>query len=338
MDITQTLFALSNAAGVTGVSSALDILEPIASRFGKPRRDNMGGLTVFMDYGTDKTVMLDAHIDEIGFVVTGVDEDGFVNVAKSGGVDIRTLPGQEVTVHAAEPLYGVFCCPVPHLSKNEKAMPPIEDMAVDIGFSPIESQARVRPGDRVSFRQSSVSLQNERITGKSFDNRAGAAVLLRAAELIKDGGAPGVNIALCFSAQEELGCRGAKTMAYELRPAEAVVVDVSFGDGAGVPESRCGKLDGGVMIGVAPTLYKPISNRMISLAFKHDISYQLEGMGGVTSTNADVISLTGAGIPCGLLSIPLRYMHTVVELISPGDVESAARLIFHYIKEWGRDE
>lgn len=335
MDVKRILFELSHVAGVTGVSYAADISEIALARYGPTRRDAMGGVYALLDYGKEKTILLDAHLDEIGLMATGIDEDGFVHVSKSGGVDLRTLLGQEVVVHTRSgPLYGIFCCPVPHLSHDEKTMPPLEDMAIDMGFKKEETEKRVFPGDRISFFQSPAELLCGRVTGKSMDNRAGVAALLRTADLLQ-GHKCSVNVILALSAQEEIGCRGAKTLAYELFPDEALVVDVSFGDSAGVPENRCGKLDGGVMIGVSPTLTAHISNSLCSLAQKHGIPYQIEGMGGTTSTNADVISLTKTGVPCGLLSIPLRYMHTAVETLSVADIECTAQLLSRYLVEWG---
>ena len=135
--------------------------------------------------------------------------------------------------------------------------------------------------------------------------------------------------------QEELGTRGARTSAFACDASEAIALDVSFGDAPDVSPLKCGKLGSGVMVGVSPILNRKISNKLISLAEENNIPHQKEVMGGATGTDADVISITKSGYPCGLLSVPLRNMHTPCEVVDIKDAESIVDLLEKYILGWG---
>ncbi|MEG1886911.1 MAG: M42 family peptidase, partial [Oscillospiraceae bacterium] len=150
-------------------------------------------------------------------------------------------------------------------------------------------------------------------------------------------GTPPCNVAFLLSDQEELGCRGAKTASFSIEPQEAIVVDVSFGDTPDIPSYKTGKLGDGAMIGISPILSPKISNRLKNLGQSLEIPFQPEVMGGATSTNADVISISKDGIPCGLISIPLRNMHTPAEVISIEDVKSVAKLLAAYVLSYGKE-
>ena len=182
----------------------------------------------------------------------------------------------------------------------------------------------------MTYDKKPVSLQNGRICGKSLDDRAGVACLIEVASRIYDKDLP-VNVIFCLSEQEELGTRGAKTAAFALSPHEAVALDVSFGDAPDVPSLKCGRLGKGAMIGISPILNRKIFDKLIYLSEENNIPHQFEVMGGTTGTDADVISVSGSGIPCGLLSIPLRNMHTPAEVIHLSDLESVCDLLEAYI-------
>ena len=331
MDWYQTIAALSAAPGVSGLNGALDVAEKTLSPLGEVRRDGMGGLLCRIGQGK-RRVMLDAHVDEIGLIVTALD-GGFLRVAKCGGVDPRTLVDQDVIVHGKQDLFGVFSSLPPHLKKESDQAPKLEDLVIDCGYAPDRLAELVRPGDRVSFAVEPASLLNGRITGKALDNRAGVAVVMDAAARLAD--CEDVTLLVSLSAQEELGCRGAKTAAFAWEPDEAIVVDVSFGDGPSVDPRECGRVGDGVMIGVSPVLHETATQTLISLAETNGIPHQLEVMGGSTGTNADPISLSRGGVPTSLLSLPLRNMHTAVEVIDPADLQAASDLIVAYIREGG---
>lgn len=335
MEIKDWLMELSAAAGVSGLTGALDAAQRELSRFAEVSRED-GSLIGRIKGESDSVILFDAHIDEIGMIVTSVEEGGFIRAAKAGGIDFRTLAAQPVTIWGKRPVPGLFASTPPHLHKDgDTDVPDISARLIDTGLSAAETGALISPGDRITFRQEPAMLLGDHITGKSLDNRAGVAALLQTARLLSSEKKLPCDVVFLLSDQEELGCRGAETAAFSCRPDEAVAVDVSFGDSPDLPAHKTGKLGGGGMIGISPVLSGAVTRRLEELAREKDIPSQPEVMGGATSTNADVITLTGAGIPCGLLSIPLRSMHTTAEVVRLCDVQSVARLLAAYALSGG---
>lgn len=330
---TQVLFDLCSAYGASGAENAAAMIAShYLSEFARVRTDGMGnviGEIAPPDY--TRHVLLEAHIDEIGLIVTAI-EDGFLRVAQCGGVDRRILPGADVVVLGKQALSGVFCSTPPHLSR-ENTLPELSDMAVDIARTQDETCALVSAGDRVLLKSEPCHLLGTRISSKALDNRAGVTAVLRALDLL--GHNQNTRLTILFSSREETGHTGAITGCFGLNPDEALVVDVSFGMAPGLPKQKCGELSKGTMIGISPILSRGISNRLQEVAAQKNIPHQTEVMGGQTGTNADTIAISGGGIATGLLSIPLRYMHTGVEIIDMKDIESTAQLLAYYITEGG---
>lgn len=327
MDLKKTLSELCNASNEQAAQLAAEYL----SEFTSPERSALGNVYGLLKGKKDYTILIDAHIDEVHFVVTSVDDDGFLHIDKFGGPDLRPLSGAEVTVFAAKSLYGVVC----KYELEDGKAPSADIIKVDIGFSGDEAKKRVKPGDRVSFNQSSLILLNNKITAKSLDDRAGIAALLAAAEKLKNAGEIPVNAAFLFSQFEEIGGMGALTGTNLLRPDEAIAVDVGFGDNIGVDEEKCQKLGKGPQIGFSPILSGKITSKLCSLAEKRGYDYMRDVCGGRTYTNADNIFSAVCGVPCGLVSIPLRSMHTPVETVDFSDIEMTAQLIFDYVMSGG---
>ena len=337
MELKSVLRSLCDAAGVNGEGAASAAAVGLLSAYTDDiRTDAMGNVLGFIPSkkANVPTVLLEAHIDEIGFIVTGIDEHGFVRVANVGGIDNRTLDAAEVVVLTQQPLGGVFCSTPPHLSKDDTPLTELTDRGIDVGLSKEEAVARIPVGTRVCFRPHFDELLGDRVCTKAADNRAGVASVLGALDLVKGKELP-VNVAVSFCVQEELGGHGAKTSTFGIQPDAALVVDVSFAHTPDVDKQTVGALGKGVLIGQAPTLDTDITNRLFSLAQKQDIPYQHEVMGARTGTDADAISIVGSGVPCGLLSVPLRYMHTPVEVVSMGDIEATARLMAAFIQTEG---
>lgn len=298
--------------------------------------DPMGNLTAFLgDKACKNQLLFDAHLDQIGMVVTGITEEGFLHIAPCGGVDRRVLPGSPVDVYGKERLTGIVCCQPPHLSdgKSDK-VEPVEEMYVDVGLSQAQAEKRVCPGDAVLLHVEPRELLGSRVTAAGLDNRAGVAALLRCAQLLCEKPLP-CGVTFLFSSREETGCEGAKTAAYRVRPTHAIVVDVSFARQPGVLPQKSGNMGAGMMVGTAPSLDASVTGYLLALCQQHGWEYQQEVMGGRTGTNADVIGITGAGIPTGLVSVPLRYMHTTAETIDCRDIEHTAQLLAAYAQEKG---
>ena len=329
----KILKSLSDAVGIGNIREATEIAEKELSRYAEiTRTDNLGIIGKIKGTG-DYTLMLEAHIDEIGFIVTDVDKDGFLTVSACGGIDLRTLPSRQVCIHGKEKVRGVFCSTPPHLSEKDIVFDKISDMKIDtcLGY---RAAGVISRGDYVTFVSKAQNLCGNRLCGKSFDDRAGVYALLLLASRFADT-APPVNLVFCLSDMEELGLRGAKTSTYKISPDEAIAIDVSFADGPDINPNDCGKSDKGAMIGISPVIDRGISDKLIRIANENGIPYQTEVMGKSTGTDADVISVTKAGVKTGLVSIPLRNMHTDCEIISTSDIKSVCDLLYAYIKGGG---
>ena len=325
----ELLKTLCEAPGVNGVKdiSAL-VAERLAAYVPQVHTDRVGNVWGVLPAAQKDapTLLLEAHLDEIGFVVTGITDDGFLRVSACGGVDERTLSAAEVVVLCEPPLSGVFCSTPPHLSGGESKPLTTEQRGIDVGLSGDDAKQRVPIGTRVMFAPRFDCLLGDRVCAKALDDRAGVAAVLRALELLKDAERP-CHVAAVFSVQEEVGMRGAAAAAFAVQPDAAVVTDVSFAYTPDADKTRCGVLGDGAMLGMSPVLDERLTACLRQLAEKQEIPFQYEAMGGSTGTDADKISIVRDGIPTALLSIPLRYMHTPVEVASLGDIESVARLM-----------
>lgn len=281
-----------------------------------------------------RKILLDAHLDEIGFAVTSIDENGFLRVGRVGGPDFRSLLGREVqvAVNSGGSVPGVICCRPPHLSTGEerKKLPGADEIAVDIGFDREKAEKLVSPGDFVFLCEPVQELQNGRFAGKAFDNRAGVAAVLHALDCI-DLDKLDAGLTAVFSVSEECGERGARTASFSADADTAIVVDVSHAQMPDSPAEKCRKMGGGPMIGVSPVLSRHVTSGLFRTAKACGIPYQDEIMPDGTGTNSDVIAVSRGGVAVGLVSIPLRYMHTASELIDLNDVLSTGALIAAYI-------
>ncbi len=333
MDIKETLFELTNSYGIGNVDSAAVCAQKLLEKYCKTTREF--GLTVVgeMRGQSDYTIMLDAHIDEVGFIVTHISESGFVTAAKCGSVDIRHLPSKPVVIHSKEPVLGVFISRPPHLSKNDNEYEDISDIKIDTGLGK-NAVKKIAVGDFITYKTEAALMSKDTITAKSLDDRTGVACLIEVARRLSGKELP-VNVKFIFSDAEELGMRGAKTAAHRNMCDEAIAVDVSFADAPDIPADQCGKMGSGAMIGISPVLDRKIFNTLKTTATLHGIKYQTEVMGGRTSTNADAISLTAGGIKTGLISIPIRNMHTDVETVRIDDMLSVCDIIENYILSGG---
>lgn len=331
MDTKELIKKLTAVPSVSGSESNLkELLTEMLEPYGKVETDALNN--IFCTFGEGYHILLDAHIDEIGFAVTSVTEDGFLKLGGCGGIDRRLILGSEVSVWGREEVKGVISTLPPHLQENgsENNVPELSAVSVDIGMCKAEAEKLVSPGDKITFKRHFDSLMGNQISANCLDDKTGAASIIMALDALKK--LP-VKITVMLSAQEEVGTRGAKSGAYGKNVDEAIAVDVSFGYTPGCNKEECGEIGKGAMIGISPTLDKDISSALIRCAEKDGIRYQTEVMNGRTGTNADVINLTEGGIKCGLISIPLKYMHTPVEVVDIGDVESVSKLIVSYIKE-----
>lgn len=334
----EMLEQLCGAAGAGGLTAAAERAAEFLRQYTDDvSLDAMGNVVGIRRCGAAGAplLLLEAHQDEIGFLVTQVDDGGFVHVGACGGVDARALAAAEVVIWAEKPILGVFCSTPPHLSGGQgDKLPEIPDMGIDTGLDAKKAKKRIRPGMRVTFRPNFRVLEGGRVTSKALDDRAGVAAVLHCLELLKEDKLQW-DIAAVFAVQEELGCRGAAVAAFNAEPDRAIAVDVSFARTPDANPAKCGILGKGPMIGYAPGLDLVMTQVLAETAAEEKIPFQREVMGGDTGTDADSIAGAGAGVPTALLSIPLRYMHTPAEMVDLADVEAVGRLMAAYIRKEG---
>lgn len=333
--IKKDLQALCTAEGVGGQTAVanvvMDLLKPLVDEV---EVDVMGNVLGVRHAACDDapTLMLEAHLDEIGFLVTHIDDNGFVYTAAAGGIDKRVITAQPVIVFGDKPYYGVFCSTPPHLSKDGELLS-VEKCGIDVGLSGEEAKKAIPVGSRVSYAPRFTELNENIVCCKALDDRAGIAAILHC--LRKIDSKPSVNVAVAFCVQEELGCRGVTPAVRKLQPDAAIVTDVSFALTPDADPRKCGKLGKGVMIGISPILNTAMTDRLLELAKCKEIAYQYEVMGGSTGTDADRVTVSLMGVPTALLSIPQRYMHTPIETVDVRDIATVGDLMAAYIAEGG---
>ena len=336
MDTAKLLMTLANEDIISGSEGDSKIEKLVTDELNidkaRCRRDRLDNLIVDLTDGEEggKSILIEAHLDEIGLIVTNVTDSGFVKFNKVGGMYVGTVLGSPLTVYGKKPYFGVVTTVPPHLAGEDKdKMPDFKDLSIDLGLSPEEAKENIRPGDRILRAGEAVSLGEHRVCGKALDDRAGVAAVINAAKLIMQKGTKN-KVTLALTSKEELGGMGAQVLGFTLSPDESISVDVSFSKQPGVNEDTVCDLNDGVMIGVSPILNRQMTNKLISICESEDIKYVLEAMGGHTGTNADDLQTAGRGIRCALLSIPQRNMHSVAEIVDVRDVDATARLIAEY--------
>jgi putative aminopeptidase FrvX len=277
-------------------------------------------------------LMIAAHMDEIALMVTQV-EKGFLRITQVGGFDPRVLVGQEVVIHGRQEINGVVVSIPPHFTdaaEREKPFP-LEKLFIDAGLPPAELESAVRVGDLVTLRARWTQLASGYAACKAMDDRASlAALVLCFEDLARTRHA--WDICAVATVQEEVTLAGAAGGAWGIEPAAAVVLDVTFGLQTGVSPAEGVKLDGGPGIGLGPNFHPAIVDRLVATAKSREIPHQVEAIAGNSGTDAWAIQVSRSGVPCGLLEVPVRSMHTTVETVCLRDVERTARLLAAFVE------
>lgn len=277
-------------------------------------------------------VMAAAHIDSIGGMVTAIEEGGFLRFTPVGGVDRRLMMAQEVEVHGRRLVPGVVGSKPPHMTSPEERTKqlPVDQLYIDTGLPEADVRALVALGDPVLPRFEFRRLQNGRLSSRYMDNRASVAALKVALEHLRQLRHTADFYAVGTVGEEFGGLPGAVTTAYAINPDLALAVDVTFAKHPGSDEESF-PLGGGPTIGVGPNCTPKLVKVMREVAAELGIAYHLEVMPGFSGTDAWGIQIARGGVATGVLSIPIRYMHTPVETVDQADIRAAGRLLAHLI-------
>jgi putative aminopeptidase FrvX len=291
-----------------------------------------------------RRLLVMGHIDEIGLIVTHIDDEGYLWFQAVGGWDAQILVGQRLVLDTREgPITGVVGKKPIHLLREEdrKKVADIREMHIDIGARDGEqARERVRIGDVAVIDAQPVELPNGRLTSRALDNRLGSYVALQAARLVAQAGGAQWELAAVAAAQEEITFGGSRTSAFALEPAAAIVVDVTHAtDAPGIEVKESGKheLGSGPVLSRGSTLNHALFELLFETAREERIPFTVEASARATGTDADAVHISRGGVPTALVSIPIRYMHSPVELVQLDDVDACARLIAAAALRLGRE-
>ena len=318
-----------------------DRLQDVADKI---TTDTMGSVHAYLKgAGSGPKVMLASHMDEIGLMVTYISDEGFLSFAALGGVDAAILPGMRVDVHAkGQCLRGVVGRKPIHLidPDERKNVTPLDKLVIDLGMNGDAVKEAVSVGDAITLAVGFEEFGDDMAVSRGFDDKAGVWVNVRVLEKLAKLGRASGDFISAITVQEEIGTRGAITSTYRVKPDVGLAFDVTHAtDYPGIDKTKygdiqCGK---GPVIARGPNINPVVFARLCEAAEKAGIDYQLEAEPSVTGTDARSIQVTRSGIPTGLISVPLRYMHTSTEVINLKDLEQTVDLIVQFVTDLDED-
>lgn len=282
-----------------------------------------------------KKLLLDAHLDEIGLIITG-HKEGFLQFSNLGGVDSRMLPGRELLILTEPPRIGVVACTPPHVQvagEQNKSIP-MKKMFIDVGLTQEEAVKEIPIGTAATFTGTCQNLGEHLLWGKAMDDRAGFATILGALDLLKDKTLD-CDLYILGSVDEERGSSGAITAMWNLAPHCCIAIDVTHGD---TPDGKKGSmypLGKGPTVGKGPNCTKWMEEKLFDVAKEEEIPVQVEVMAGSSGTNGWPMQISRDGVATAVVSIPLRYMHTPLETLHIQDLENTAKLLAGFVATYG---
>jgi endoglucanase len=337
--IPDLLRDLLRAAGPTGHEEpAAAVWRRAASAFAEVTSDTLGTSFACVRASTEDapTLAMIGHIDEIGVVVTHIEGNGLLSFAVLGGVDPELLVGQRVVLAGREgPVRGAIAARV-RRERGERSALKRDDLHIDIGAADgDDAAAMVRPGAAGVWIGEPLELPNGRLASKALDDRLGAYAVLEAARRVAEQGTAAVDVVAIASVQEEIGHNGARAAAFALEPDFAIAVDVTFAtDVPGESTQRSGEFEvgSGAAITVGPVVNRRLSDLLVTAAEEEGIAHTIEVLSGRTNTDADDVHAGRGGVPTGILSIPVRYMHSPSEIAALDDLEAVIRLLVAFAR------
>jgi tetrahedral aminopeptidase len=337
MDISNFLKQLISSPGLSGYETPVrQIIEetwkPLTDELSISRIGSLHGFKRGSQTGDPrKSILIATHMDAIGMMVTRI-VDGFLYVTEIGGIDARVLPGQPVTVFGRAELPAVVVSPPNFLlpPNAQNGVVPLEKMMIDTGLPARKVSQLVRPGDLVAFAQPPLELGSDILAGHSLDNRASVAALTHCLEGLQTR-RHAWDVWAVATVQEEETLGGAATSAHDLRPDLAIAIDVTFGKEPNSPSHKTLDLNKGPVLGWGPNIHPGIHKALKQAADRLEMSTQFEIHTRHSGTDAHMLQVAAEGIPTMVVSIPLRYMHTPVEVIHLKDVTRVGRLLAEFI-------
>jgi endoglucanase len=339
MDLEKHLIELSETPGVSGYEPPVRAVlqaawEGLADEISA---DALGSLTA-VKRGSGpaprRKVLITGHMDEIGLMVTRIDGD-FLRISNVGGIDRRVLLSQPVIVHGSEPLPGLIGSRPPHVLPAEERgkYPALEDLVVDTGHTQRQLEKLVRIGAPVTFDLKAASLGSGLVTGKAMDNRVSCAaltgILHRLQRLSHEW-----DVLIAATVQEEYTLGGGQTVAWRTQPDLAIVIDTGWATGNGVSEDDGFKLGGGPTLVVGPNAHPKLTGLVEETAKRLEIPTHPEVAARSSGTEAWAVQVSRDGVPCAILSIPIRNMHTPVEMVAMQDIERVVRLVTEVVSDF----
>jgi putative aminopeptidase FrvX len=336
IELLPLLYELISAPGLSGYENGVRPIiekawEPFTDQLSTSRLGSLHGLQKGTGGEPRPSIMIAAHMDAIGLMVNAI-IDGFLRITAIGGIDVRVLPGQMVTVHGRQELPGMIVPTPARLlpSRAQAGVVPLEYLLVDVGLLPDEVVNLVRVGDTISFAQAPFNTGGETLTGHTLDNRAAVAALTYCLDILHSR--PHVwDVWAVATVQEETTYGGALTSAFQLHPSLCVSLDVTFGSEPSSPSHMTFPLGKGPTLGWGPVVHPFLFKTIKELAERLEIPLSTEPAPRYSGTDSDAMLVAAEGIPNVVIGIPLRYMHTPVEMIVLKDVTRAGRLVAEFI-------
>ena len=337
MTLKELIVSLCSQMSISGCErySKDKLYSLIGDCFDEKYTDNVGNHIFVKKCGRQNApkILIDCHYDEIGMLVSSIKDGGFVSVERVGGIDPRLLQSGEVTIYGKEEIYGVFAATAPHLLNAETAnqMIPLDKLIIDTGYPKEDLMELIRVGTPVGFRPIYTELENGRLAGKSFDDKAcGACAVMGIDAVDKDELC--ADIYFAFSTREEVGLIGGHLTAYSIDPDYALVLDVTHAYVPDMDNKRYNPCGTGVSICASAVTNRGLTKMIRELCDKNKIPYTIEASPNGTGTNANKIPTVKHGIPTALVSLPLKNMHSSNEVLSLEDCEHLVKFVSEFIK------
>jgi putative aminopeptidase FrvX len=336
--MTEMLTFLKELISAPGISGYEGGVRPVIEKAWQPVTDQiqisrMGSLHALQrgtGNGPRPSILIATHMDAIGLMVNAI-VDGFLRVTSIGGIDVRVLPGQLVTVHGRQDLPGMIVSAPPRFlpARMQAGVTPLEYLLVDVGLLPHEVNKCVRIGDLVSFAQEPLETNGETLVGHTLDNRAGVAALTHCLEILRSR-SHAWDVWAVATAQEETSYGGAQTSAFQLHPGLCLTIDVTFGSEPSSPGHLTYPLGKGPTLGLGPVIHPYLFKTLKELGERLEIPITVEPTPRSSGTDSDAMLVSAEGIPNALIGIPLRYMHTPIEMVALKDIARAGRLVAEF--------